>query len=312
MKATRRKLMLAGAMAPLVMGGAGRAMAQAAGFYKDKVIIINVAGGASGGHTRYARMLQPYLLKHSGAKDVRIVLMPGGGGLKAANYVWRVKPNGLELFFGNVSTLILAPLAGSAGAQAFDPVKFSYLGRVTSEPRVLTVGGKSAIKSIQDVQKLKRPFVFPSQGTDEDFYTMAVLGDALGFKIKAVTGPIRSGDKNPILMVTSLPSPDYPGIPVITAIAPAAKRATVQAMATILETHRSYIGPPNMDPQAVAAFRAVVTAALKDPELLAESKKGERPVAPLEGALQQKQVAELAKASANLESILKAAVKEIQ
>jgi hypothetical protein len=83
-------------------------------------------------------------------------------------------------------------------------------------------------------------------------------------------------------------------------------------MATILETHRSYIGPPNMDPQAVAAFRAVVTAALKDPDLLAESKKGERPVAPFEGALQQKQVAELAKASANLESILKAAVKDIQ
>ena len=340
MKATRRKLMLAGAMAPLVMGGAGRALAQAADYYKDKVIIINVAGGASGGHTRYARMLQPYLLKHSGAKEVRIVLMPGGGGLKAANHIWRVKPTGLELFFGNVSTLILAPLAGSAGAQAFDPVKFSYLGRVTSEPRVLSVGGKSAIKSIQDVEKLKRPFVFPSQGTDEDFYTMAVLGDALGFKLKAVTGyegnadtslavikgdgdghitgwseslgPIRSGDKNPILMVTSLPSPDYPSIPVVTAIVPAAKRATIQSMATILEMHRSFIGPPYMDPQAVAAFRAVVTAALKDPDLLAESKKGERPVAPLEGALQQKQVTELTKASASLESILKAAVKDIQ
>lgn len=337
---TRRKLVFAGALAPMaMMGASGRALAQAGGYYKDKVIIINVAGSAAGGHTRYARMLQPYLQKHTGAREVRIVNMPGGGGLKAANHIWRVKPNGMEIFFGNASTLILASLAGSPGI-TFDPIKLSYLGRATSEPRVLTVGGKSAIKSIQDVQKLKRPFVFPSQGTDEDFYTMAVLGEALGFKVKAVTGyegnadtalavikgdgdghitgwseslaSIHSGDKLPILMVTSQPSPDYPNIPVVTSIAPAAKRATVQAMATILETHRSYIGPPGMDPQALAAFRAAVTATMNDPDLLAESKKTGRLVSPMDGAIQQKRIAELAKSGAALAPILKAAVKDIQ
>lgn len=339
MKETRRKLVLAGALAPVVMSVPGRSLAQGSDFYRDKVVNINVAGGASGGHTRYARLIQPYLQKHLGAREVRITNMPGGGGLKAANYIWRVKPDGFQIFFGNVSTLILAPLAGSKGA-TFDTNKFVYLGRATSEPRVLCVGGKSAIKSIQDVQKLKRPFVYPSQGTDEDFYTMAVLADALGFQIKAVTGyegnadtslavikgdgdghitgwseslgPIRSGDKHPILMVTSAKSPDYPNIPVITEMAPAAKRATVRAMANILETHRSYIGPPGMDPQAVAAFRAGVTAALKDPALLEETKKTERPVAPMEGAKQQKVIAEITQASGSLSPILKAAVKGIQ
>jgi tripartite-type tricarboxylate transporter receptor subunit TctC len=339
MKETRRKLVLAGALAPVVMSVPGRSLAQGSDFYRDKIVNINVAGGASGGHTRYARLIQPYLQKHLGAREVRITNMPGGGGLKAANYIWRVKPDGFQIFFGNVSTLILAPLAGSKGA-TFDTNKFVYLGRATSEPRVLCVGGKSAIKSIQDVQKLKRPFVYPSQGTDEDFYTMAVLADALGFQIKAVTGyegnadtslavikgdgdghitgwseslgPIRSGDKHPILMVTSAKSPDYPTIPVITEIAPAAKRATVRAMANILETHRSYIGPPGMDPQAVAAFRAGVTAALTDPALLEETKKTERPVAPMEGAKQQKVIAEITQASGSLSPILKAAVKGIQ
>jgi tripartite-type tricarboxylate transporter receptor subunit TctC len=339
MGTTRRKVVLAGFMAPAVLALPGRAAAQTAGYYKDKVITVNVAGGASGGHTRYARLIQPYLQKHSGAREVRIVNMPGGGGLKAANYIWRAKTDGMQIFFGNVSTLILAPLAGSAGA-TFDPTKFVYLGRATSEPRVLCVGGKSAIRSIQDVQKLKRPFVYPSQGTDEDFYTMAVIADALGFKVKAVTGyegnadtslavikgdgdghitgwseslgPIRSGDKLPILMVNSLRSPDYPTIPVVTDIVPAAKRDNVRALATILETHRSYIGPPGMDPQAAAAFRAAVTAALKDPALLEETKKGERPVAPMEGAKQQQAIAQINKASASLSPILKKAVKEIQ
>lgn len=339
MKAMRRKMVFAGALAPMVMGVPGRGRAQASDYYKDRIVNINVAGGPSGGHTRYARLIQPYLQKHMGAREVRITTMPGGGGLKAANYIWRVKPDGLQIFFGNVSTLILAPLAGSPGA-TFDSTKLVYLGRATSEPRVLAVGGKSAIKSIEDVQKLKRPFVYPSQGTDEDFYTMAVLADALGFKVKAVTGyegnadtslavikgdgdghitgwseslgPIRSGDKHPILMVTSQKSPDYQNIPVVTEIAPAPKRATVRAMANILETHRSYIGPPGMDPQAVAAFRAAVTAALKDPALLEETKKGERPVSPMEGAQQQKVIEEITRASASLAPILKAAVKEIQ
>lgn len=339
MKAMRRKMLLAGALAPVVMGVPGRGRAQASDFYKDKVVNINVAGGASGGHTRYARLIQPYLQKHLGAREVRITNMPGGGGLKAANYIWRAKPDGLQIFFGNVSTLILAPLAGSKGA-TFDTSKFNFLGRATSEPRVLAVGGKSAIKSIQDVQKLKRPFVYPSQGTDEDFYTMAVLADAFGFKVKAVTGyegnadtalavikgdgdghitgwseslgPVRSGDKHPILMVTSQKAPEFPYIPVVTEVAPAAKRATARAMANILETHRSYIGPPGMDAQAVAAFRAGVTAALKDPALLEETKKGERPVAPMEGAVQQKVIAEITRASASLSPILTAAVKEIQ
>lgn len=339
MKPIRRRLVFAGMLTPALAGIAGRAAGQASDHYKDKVVVVNVGGGASGGHNRYARLIQPYLQKHLGAHEVRIVTMPGGGGLKAANYIWRAKPDGLNIFFGNVSTLILAHLAGSPGA-TFDPTKFSFLGRATSEPRVLCVGGKSSLKGIEDVRKLNRPFVYPSQGTDEDFYTMAVLGDALGFKVKAVTGyegnadtalavikgdgdghitgwseslaPIRAGDKLPILMVTSQKSPDYPSIPVVTEIAPAAKRQTVRAMATILETHRSYIGPPTMEPKAVAAFRAAVSAALQDPGLLEESKKGERPVAPMEGTKQQQLIVELAKASANLAPILKAAVKEIQ
>jgi tripartite-type tricarboxylate transporter receptor subunit TctC len=339
MRTMRRRLVIAGALAPVAMSLSGRGNAQATDFYRDKLVNINVAGGPAGGHTRYARLIQPFLQKHMGAREVRITNMPGGGGLKAANYIWRVKPDGMQIFFGNVSTLILAPLAGSAGA-TFDSTKFAYLGRATNEPRVLCVGGKSAIKSIQDVLKLKRPFVYPSQGTDEDFYTMAVLGDALGFKIKAVTGyegnadtslavikgdgdghitgwseslgPIRSGDKHPILMVTSAKSPDYPNIPVVTEIAPAAKRATVRAMAGILELHRSYIGPPGMDPQAVASFRSALTAALKDPALIAETKKSERPVESMEGAAQQKLVDEITKSNASLAPILKAAVKEIQ
>jgi len=54
------------------------------------------------------------------------------------------------------------------------------------------------------------------------------------------------------------------------------------------------------------------TAALKDPALLAETKKTERPVAPMDGAQQQKVIADITKASASLSPILKASVQAIQ
>ncbi len=120
MKMMRRRMVLAGMLAPALASLAGRAAGQGRDYYKDKIVNINVAGGPSGGHTRYARLIQPYLQRHSGAREVRITNMQGGGGLKAANYIWRVKPDGLQIFFGNVSTLILAQLAGSPGA-TFDP-----------------------------------------------------------------------------------------------------------------------------------------------------------------------------------------------
>jgi tripartite-type tricarboxylate transporter receptor subunit TctC len=339
MMKTRCKILLAGLLAPALVCLSGAALSQAPAFYKDKLINVVVAGGPAGGHARIARLVGPYLQKHTGAREVRITFTPGGGGLIAASNIWRAKPDGYTVLLANIPTLILAPIAGSEGVQ-FDTNKFVYLGRATSEPRVLAVGGKSAIKTMQDVIKLNRPFVFPSQGTDEDFYTMAVMADALGFKLKAVTGyegnadtalavikgdgdghitgwseadaPIKAGDKRPILIITSQRVPEYPDVPTLLEITPAQKQSLVRAIVNIMETHRSYIGPPNMDPKATAAFRAAVAAALADPALIEESTKTARPLSFMDGAKQQQVVEQITKASAGLAPVLKAAVQEIR
>jgi len=336
---TRTKWLIAVMAASLVGGFAGQAAAQKSDYYKDKVVNLIIAGSPSGGHSRYARLIAPYLQKHLGASELRISNMRGGGGLKAANHMWRVKPDGMTVAFGNASTLIFAPIAGSKGAK-FNATEFAFLGRATSEPRMLMVGGKSSIKTFQDVQKLDRPFIYPSQGTDEDFYTMAILSDALGFKLKAVTGyegnadtalavikgdgdghitgwsesqaAIKSGDKRPILVVTSQRIPDYPDVPTAIELASAGKKGMLEAMSNILETHRSYYAPPKTNPEAVAAFRAAVDAALNDPALLAESKKGNRPVSFMNGNQQQAAIEQIARESGGLAPVLKAAVKAIQ
>ena len=51
---------------------------------------------------------------------------------------------------------------------------------------------------------------------------------------------------------------------------------------------------------------------MKDPALIAESTKGERLLSPMDGTVQQKAMTEMARTSAALSPILKAAVKDIQ
>ena len=60
----RWKVALAALLAPGLMSTAGTASAQANDYYKDKVLNIIIAGSPSGGHSRYARLIEPYLAKH--------------------------------------------------------------------------------------------------------------------------------------------------------------------------------------------------------------------------------------------------------
>src|ERR687893_1245942 len=132
---------------------------QAAGYYEGKTVTMIVPNTPAGAMTQYARMLAPYIAKHLGAKDVRVDNQPGAGSLRGTNMTWNAKPDGLSMGFTNLPTLIMAQLAGSPGVQ-FDTGKFTYLGSVADDPRVLVVNPK--IKSIQEVQQLKRPFMYPT------------------------------------------------------------------------------------------------------------------------------------------------------
>lgn len=318
----------------------GLAAAQSSSdYFKGKRITLILPNSPSGHMTQYARMIAPYIQKHLGAADVHIKNMQGAGGVLGANYLWHAKPDGLTIAFTSVPALVLAQLSGSTGVE-FDATKFIYLGRAATEPRVLVVGGKSKIKTIQDVQNLGRPFVFPSQGTDEDFYTMAVLADALHFPLKPVTGyqgnsdttlavikgegdghitawhsslpGIKSGDLRPILIIGSQREPSYPNVPTALEVTQGKGKATVQAIVNMIEMHRSFFGPPGMPQAAVTALRDGIWAALQDPGLQAESKKTGLFLVPMKGSVEQPKVEQIAAAGQAIVPILKQAVAKLK
>lgn len=328
------------AVAALVLNLAIVASARSNDYYKGKSVTLVVPNSPSGAMTQYARMLAPSIQKKLGARLVRVDNQPGAGGLKGANGLWRAEPDGLTIGFTNLSALVLAQFAQSPGVQ-FKAGEFTYLGRAASEPRILTVGGKSKIRSLDDILKLGRPFAFASQGTDEDFYSMAILADAFGFKLRIVTGyegnsdtalsvirgdtdghitsviaskaAIDAGDKHVILVLTQERLPEFANVPTaLELMSDPKKKQTIQAVTRVLGMGRGFFGPPQMRAEAAQQMRAAIAEIFKDGALIAEAKKRRLDINFSPGEQAQNEINALVAEGDNLTGILKAALKSIQ
>ncbi len=323
-----------------LLAGSGLSPSRAADdYYKGKSIQLILPNSASGQMGRYANLFAPYIAKYSGADEVNVTVMTGGGGVKGTNYLWFQKPDGLTIAFTSVPALILAQLSGSEAVQ-FDTTKLTYLGRAATEPRGLLVGKPSGINTIDDLKKLDREFVYPTQGTDEDFYTMAILSDALGFKEKPVTGyegqadtalavikgdgdglitatrtaksMIDSGDMHPILTIWTERDPNYPDVPSALEVVEGPQKNAVQAIVNMLAMHRGFFGPANMDPEATRILRDAIMKAAADPELVKAANDAGMVLLPSPGAEEQKKIEQITTASAAIVPVLKAALQNIQ
>jgi putative tricarboxylic transport membrane protein len=308
--------------------------------YSGKQVTLIVPNSPSGTMTQYARTLAPYIAKHLGAKNVRVENQTGAGGLKGTNALWRAAPDGLTFAFTNVPVLIMAQLAESSGVQ-FDATKFTYLGRASSEPRVLVVGGKSKVTSAKDINSLGRPFVYAAQGTDEDFYSTVVLADALGFKLKIVTGyegnsdtalavikgdadghmagwvavktATEAGDLRPIIVMEAKRLDALPNVPsALELVQDPAKKPSMLANIAILNMGRGFFGPPNMNEETTRSLRAGIAAAFKDPALIDEAAKRNLPLAFASGEEQQAGTQQVTAAAGGLKQLLKSALESIR
>ncbi len=97
-------------------------------FYQGKTIAVIQSSDPGGSSDMLTRAVLPYLKKHiPGEPTIVSEYMPGGGGVKAANHVYRnVKPDGLTI--GRLSGgLVPNAVLGEKGV-FYDLNKFIYLG----------------------------------------------------------------------------------------------------------------------------------------------------------------------------------------
>lgn len=334
------RLATAGLLAVALAGPLGAADAQAQGYFEGKTLTMIVPHSNTGSFGRYAQLLAPAIEKHLKAAAVRVEHHRGAGGLVGSNLIWASKPDGLTFGLTSGPTLMLAQLAGADGVK-FDATKFTYLGRPTADDRVIFVAAGSSIKSLQDVIDLGRPFKVPSQGVDDDFYAVAMLASAFGFNAQFITGyegagdtnlsiirgdtdgrmtswpsalsVIQSGEARPIVSIGYERYPDFPDVPTaLELLKDPEKKRTLRALINIEALHRTFIAPQGLDPAVTEELRSAISAALADPEVLESARQQDLPIRPMDGAMQQRVVAEIYEASSAIPPILKAAEESIK
>jgi tripartite-type tricarboxylate transporter receptor subunit TctC len=319
----RLRVRLALALLALGLGGAARADDVAA-FYKDRSVALIVGYSVGGGYDLYARLVARYLGAHIPGQPTLVPQnMPGAGSLKAAEYLYAVAPKTGAVIGTMGRSMGVEPLLGRAH---YDGTRFTWLGSVTDEASLCVTWHSAAVKSWTDLLTTEATFGGNGPGSDPDMFAL-LLKNLFGAKIKLVTGYPGSNDitlameRGEIdgycgMSVSSLKSrhpswladkqlnflvqaalrkhPDFPDVPLLSDIAKTPEeRQIVRLVAASQEMARPFLAPPDLPADRAAALRAGFDATMRDPEFLAEARRLELEVNPVDGAAIASLLAEL-------------------
>ncbi|HEY3165770.1 MAG TPA: tripartite tricarboxylate transporter substrate-binding protein, partial [Candidatus Binatia bacterium] len=307
--------------------------AQADPFYKGKQIRIVTGATAGGFYDRWARLLARAMPKYiPGQPDIIVQNMPGGGSLVAANYVYGVaKPDGLTTLMPN-SNVYLEQLSGHKEVR-FDLRKFPILGSQEKNYMLLYMRADAPYKTIGDIIKAKEPPKCGSTGVGSAGYILdRILEVALGAKINTVMGypggneidlavekgevhcrgntilphfgrePFdtwhKKGFDRHLIQTTRKRDPVVPEAPTIYELMDQYKttesnRRLANVLLSGAEFGRFMLVTPGTPPDRVKMLREAYAKSMKDPELIAEAKKGRMDMDPSTGEELQTLVQEI-------------------
>ena len=278
--------------------------------FKGETMTYIVAAEPGSASDTYGRLVARYLPKHLGLAKVVVENEPGDGQIQGTNAIYAARPNGLTI--GTFSAGVVYAQLLRLEQVKFDLEKMSWIGKAGDEPRMLVVSSKSGYRTLEDVRKAPHPLVVGSAGLGSSSYNdMRLLAYVFGLDARYVVGlatrdaqlAMKRGDLEAqfgsasshrpfitghygraILRVGSGPGVDEK-IPDAADLATTdegrAAVALVRSQAMLL---RMTAGPPGIPDDRLLALRMGYTAAIEDPALLAEARKLDIPLAPMDGA----------------------------
>jgi tripartite-type tricarboxylate transporter receptor subunit TctC len=292
----------------------------------EKPITIYVAGTAGGGVDLYGRLLGRHFGRHvPGKPSVTVQVMPGAGGIRAANFLAEQAPRDGTAITTFAGGPILEPLIG-ARSPGYDMSAFTWLGALTKDIGLCIAWGESPFKTIDDVKQRQMVVAGTGAGSETDTWPI-VLNDVLGTKFKLVTGYLGSQEtilaiergeahgrcvfsqsalkiakpdwlrdhKINVLLLTALHgSPDFPGVPaVVDLVSKPQDRQLLELMVGPGAMARPFAAPPGLPAGKATLLRRAFDATMQDPEFRAEAARIQAELAPSTGEEVQALVARL-------------------
>ena len=280
-------------------------------FYKNKTLTIVVGFGAGGSYGIYGRLLANAMRKYvPGNPAVTPQFMPGGGSLKAINYLYNAAPQDGTYIGMGIPQLAFNQLIFTKGIK-FDMRHFSYIGRLADDEVVFMVRSDAPGGGTVAGAKERQVVVGGSGKGTHTYMIPAAMNRLVGTKFKIVLGYKGAEaewlamerneiqgmtgawlnwqsakqdwiDKKfirPIVVVGMSPNPDLPNVPLLIDLAVnASDRQVLEFISSPTQIGRSVLAPPNVPAARVAVLRAAFQKAVKDKDFLAGAEKVSLPV----------------------------------
>jgi len=279
-----------------------------------KNVTMIIGFGAGGGYDQWGRTIARHIGKHlPGQPNVVSQNMPGGGSFTAANHIYSVAPKDGSVLGIIARDAPLGPISGMAGAR-FDSLKITWVGTPTTETNVCFAHKRAKVQSFEDL--LKHELIIGNTGAGTGTYTYPKgLNGLLGTKFKLVSGfkvstdvllAMERGEVDGLCeswdsAVGKRPEFFRDGTFKVLFQAGPHVEAEIKAPSifTLAKTpeHKQaleylYAGQgigrpfvaPEMPADRVKMLRDAFNATMKDPEFLADAKKGKLDVNPTSGA----------------------------
>ena len=288
--------------------------ARAEDFYKGKTITILVGFSPGGGFDINARLLARHLGRFiPGRPEVVVTNMPGASSLTAVQYLdTRAPKDGtvIDTFnFGLISDSKLFPERVKADFRGY-----GWIGSISVDVTVCYTWGALGLKTLDDLRK-REVLVGSSGRSSETYINPAVMNVHLGTKFKIVTG--YSGvaavnlaaergeseasfttwndvwnnhadwlrDKKITVMFQIALAKKVADVPLLVDVADdEMARAVIEFMSSSSQMGQSWVGPPGMAPDILAALREAFDATMRDPDYVEAMRKGNLEINPMGGA----------------------------
>jgi tripartite-type tricarboxylate transporter receptor subunit TctC len=308
-------------------------------FLKDKTLTFIVGYSPGGTYDQYTRLIARHINKHVSGNPTRIVEnMPGAGGIIAANHLYnRVKPDGLTIVAW-ASPLILQHVMGNE-ATKFDGRKVGWVGIPGPYDTACHFNRESGIRTVDDWFASKRPLKIASIGPGTSLSDVPkLLKAALGLPLDMVEGykggaearlavesgevdglcaswqatkvswrsQMQSGKIHVVLQATLKSHPDLKSVPLAINYAKTDEARTLLRVADNVHVYQfPYSVAPGTPPERLQVLQQGFIKTLRDPELVAEAKKADLEVEPIDGPTTAKTFAGLYELNPSLIAKLK-------
>ena len=286
--------------------GVSPALAQSgAAFFKGKTVTIVTSTGAGGGYDLVARLIARHMPRHlPGVASVIVQNMPGGGNLRAANFMYEVAPKDGTTIGVIENAVPLKQVLDNTNVR-FDAAKFNWIGSTGGHNEVIMALGSAGIGSVEDLKT--REVVLGGTGASSSIVMYpAAMNSVLGTKFKIVTGYVSSTevflamDRGEVVARSgTLPSvynwhPDwiaqgklkiltqiglkrdaqFPDVPLLAELGTTPEQRDILTLVSSPATlGQPYFTPPGVPADRLAALRAAFEATMRDPEFLADAVK---------------------------------------